>query len=258
MVNMKTQAKTQWWRDVRWDGCLVRPSNVRRLASESLAEAAKNREAVGWQEFAVPTINQHGPSCCGQAWANWFEMLIRREIGRDALKEGEQIDGYAIWRRARELFYGGNLGGGLFLAQGFAGAMELGILPPGTVLLDITPDLDCIITQLKETPLVQGHIVSDGWYEPNPENGCLDHSKLPKPGDGGHATCLMGADPEESDTFIVGQNTWGSDYAFHGYFVMDFKFWSSCYIGEGPFSARLPEGWTAWDGWRKYVTRNAQ
>lgn len=257
MVTMQTKPQTQWWRDVKWDGCLVPAANVRRLSAASPRTESVD-ESIGWEDFAVPTINQHGPSCCGQAWANWLEMMLRRYIGRDALKTGEQIDGYAIWKRAREIFYNGNLAGGLFLGQGFLAAMDLGLFPEGTILVDVEPSLEAIHEQLRISPMVQGHIVTDGWYEPNPQNGCLDHSKLPKPGDGGHATCLMGLDAGESTDFIVSQNSWGGDYGFYGYFTMEWGFWRECYIGEGPCTAVLPRGWESHDGWRKYMTRNAQ
>lgn len=255
--NMTTQRTGHWWAGQRWDGCLARPSNLHRAAG-ALRSAGELPEAVGWQDYAVPTINQHGPSCCGQAWANWMEMMLRRGIGRDALKEGEQLDGYAIWKRGRELFNGGDLEGGLYLDQGFYAMLDLGIVPPESVLVEIDPDVLAITARLQLTPMVQGHIVAKGWYDPNPENGGLDESIPPRPGDGGHATCLMGFTPQDTQPFIVSQNSWGDDYGLHGYFTMSWNYWMRCYLGSGPCSADLPEGWKSWDGWRKYVTRDAQ
>ena len=34
--------------------------------------------------------------------------------------------------------------------------------------------------------------------------------------------------------------------------------WFEGYIGQGPCTASLPDGWKTWDGWRKYVTTNAK
>ena len=254
---MKSELKKQWWRDVRWDGCSIPLGNLQRCAVAA-PEKIKLPEPVGWHKYAVPSINQHGPSCCGQAWANWFEMMLRRYVGMAALQPGEQIDGYAIWKRAREMFYDGKLTGGLFLGQGFAAMVELGIVPPDTTIIDLYPHIAILIEALQSTPCVQGHIVSKGWYEPSPVNGCLDHSKLPEPRDGGHATCLMDPTRKEQWIFLASQNSWGPDYGLNGYFLMTYEYWSRCHIGEGPCTAKLPKGWEKWDGWKKHVTRNAQ
>jgi hypothetical protein len=148
-----------------------------------------------------------------------MEMMVRRYIGMDALKEGEEIDGYAIWQRAREIFYDGKMTGGQSLGQGFEAMLDLGILPPGSMLVDIAPLTDAICLALQETPLVQGHVLHSGWYEPNPENGCLDHSKRPKPDDGGHATVLMAITIKDANTYLVSQNSWGAHYGWKGYFA---------------------------------------
>lgn len=254
---MKNLTNNQWWKQARWDGCLARPSNIQRAAAAA-PEKFVLPQPFAWYKFAIPTINQHGPSCCCQAWANVFEMSLRRYIGPDVLKDGEQIDGYAAWERARDMFYGGNKGGGLFLWQGFEAMLDLGIFPPGTQLVEIEPELEAICDQLQISPMVQGHIVTDGWYDTNPENGCLDHSKLPKPGDRGHATTLYDITVSNDTPFTIFQNSWGPDYGIAGSGVMSWDFWKQCYIGEGPCSPAFPSGWTSYDGWRKYVTRNAQ
>jgi Papain family cysteine protease len=257
MVNpMDNLLKPQWWRDVKWDGCLAWPSNLQKLAA---AESPGKLPAdVGWYDYSVPTINQLGPSCCGQAWANWMEMMLRRYVGKDCLQPGEEIDGRAIWAKGRELFYGGAQTGGLYLGQGFAAMIALGMIPPKSQLLDVDPSIDAMAAQLQKTPMVQGHVVCEGWYHPNPENGCLDHSTRPGPGDGGHATCLMGLSVKNNTVFWVAQNSWGTDYGWKGYFLMTDSMWKTGYLGEGPCTAALPDGWEQFDGWKQYVTRNAQ
>jgi hypothetical protein len=263
-----------WWRHVEWTGCLPRRRHAPRIAAlrrntrRPMPQAAPEIHAppmespaalaYNWSQHAVPTINQHGPSCAGQAWANWLELMIRRHLGQDALKPGEQIDGYAIWKRGRELFDNGSLVGGLTLFEAFHAARDLGILPPDSIMVDIEPTQDAMAQALANTPLVQGHRVSDGWYETNPENGCLDHSKLPKPGDGGHATLLLSPVVQGDKLFWLSQNSWGPDYGYHGYFLMSNAMWQACYLGDGPATATLPVPLTAWDGWRKYVTTNPQ
>lgn len=224
---------------------------MRPYASQEIAP-------LGWFDYAIPTINQHGPSCCGQAWANWFEMMLRKYVGTDCLAPGESIDGYAIWQEGCNIFNSGNMSGGLLLRQGFYAMRQMGILPPDAQLLSIDPTMEAINAQLKLTPLVQGHIVSEGWYDPNPENGCLDHTKLPKPGDGGHATCLMGQSVDDGIVFPISQNSWGTDYGWKGYFLMTADFWNACYLGDGPCTATMPKGWETWTGWKKFVTRSPE
>lgn len=245
----------QWWKNKVWNGCNL-GEGVIDLKSAMTPEDVP--PPFGWQNWAVPTINQNGPSCCGQAWANWMEMMVRRYIGMDALKEGEEIDGYAIWKRAREMFYNGSLAGGLSLNEGFEAMLDMGILPPGSMLVDIAPLTDAICLALQETPLVQGHIVHSGWYDPNPENGCIDHTGHPGPGDGGHATCLIGHTIQKGRIYFVSQNSWGKDYGMAGYFTMSEDEWFEGYIGQGPCTASMPDGWEKWDGWRKFVTMNAK
>jgi hypothetical protein len=260
-----------WWRKVEWNGCLPRRRpithivatrrNLRRPAPAGMVQDEPPQllpqplpEPYNWTQHAIPTINQHGPSCAGQAWANWMELMIRRYIGQDALRPGEQIDGHAIWRRGRELFDGGSLVGGLTLFQAFHAMKDLGIVPEGAMMLDVTAAPAAMCEALLTSPLVQGHLVSEGWYETNPENGCIDHSKLPKPGDGGHATLLLDPVIQDGALYWLSQNSWGPDYGFHGYFLMSDSMWHHCYLGDGPVTAILPDGWTAAEGWRKHVT----
>ena len=259
MVTMNTPLKNQWWRDQVWDGCLINPDlmNLKKLSARPLFQG-NDTAPVGWFNYAIPTINQHGPSCCGQAWANWLEMMLRRYVGIGCLAKGEQIDGYAIWKRAREMFYNGNLAGGLYLHQGFAAMVDLGLIPSDAELVSVEPDVGSISEQLTRTPMVQGSIVSEGWYETNPENGCIDHTKPPKPGDGGHATCIMGMVVKTNAMYLVSQNSWGSDYGWKGYFLMSERFWNLSYIGQGPCTIKMPIGWVRHDGWKKYVTKDPQ
>jgi hypothetical protein len=258
MVTMIKTLKNQWWRDEVWNGCLARPANIRRLSATNQIVPHNSQIPIGWFEWALPTINQNGPSCCGQAWANWLEMMLRRYVGQDCLAKGEQIDGYEIWKEGRRIYNNGDLTGGLFLEQGFMAMLRLGIIHPKSIPISIEPTMEAINAQLTMTPLVQGHVVAGGWYEPNPENGCLDHSKRPKPDDGGHATVLMAITIKDANTYLVSQNSWGAHYGWKGYFLMSADYWDQCYIGNGPFTALMPEGWESWDGWRKFVTRSAK
>lgn len=261
---MNTPSKN-WWTKIRWDGCLFHvygAPNFTRPPLESTGGIPGESLPLPqeWFNEAIPTINQHGPSCCGQAWANWLEMMLRRyhPEGRGVLKEGEQLDGYAIWKHGRKMFYDGIETGGLYLPQGFHALMDLGMLPPGTALFSISTDRNAIFKALAATPLVQGTIVGRDMDFPNPENGQIDESIIPSIRvDGAHATVIMAGLIQNEEPFLCAQNSWGSDYGWDGYFTMTMDHWYSVWIGDGPYTALLPFHWWEWDGWRKYVTREA-
>jgi hypothetical protein len=209
-----------------------------------------------WYQWAIPTINQHGPSCVGQAWANWLEMMIRRYVSRTAFAPGEQIDGHAVWKRGRERFYG-NYNGGMQLPYGFEAMMDLGILPPGTLLISVNKNWNTVCKQLELTPMVQGHHIHPGWFRADHTSGLIDHEPIPSNADGYHATLLIGTGLNEGRKYRVGQNSWGAGYAKDGYFVMTEEEWFEGVMTDGPYTAQLPNGWESWQGWKDHVVKIA-
>ena len=236
-----------------WRGCL--PSYCESgIMRSALSEDAK---PFAWYPWALPTINQVGPSCVGQAWANWLELMLRRYVSRTIFAPGEQIDGHAVWVRGRELFYSGRLTGGMQLPQGFAAMMDLGILPPESLLVAVNKNWNSVCRQLAISPMVQGHHIHPGWFRADRVSGLIDHEPIPAQADGYHATLLMGTGMHGDRRFRVGQNSWGCDFANNGYFVMTDEEWFEGVMADGPYTVQLPEGWEKWQGWKEHVVKIA-
>lgn len=235
-----------------WQGAL-RPKG-RRAARPPAATGARELIPFNWFTWARPSENQVGPSCVGYGLANWWEFMLLRYVCRDIFKAGDQIDGHAAWKRGREMFWMGNMSGGLWLPQGFKAHVDLGILPPGSRLRNVGTDLYSLADTLLETPAVIAREVTDGWFHPAP-NGCIDHA--PKPaGEGGHCTCICGVDLNGPDStpYVWDANTWGIDFAWHGYFCMTWAKHMDLWM-DGPYTVDLPDGWQKWRGWEKYVVK---
>lgn len=242
-----------------WRGCKIRPSITSTIRNgfvqpDTLPE-------TGWSKYSIPTFNQLWPSCVGQASANWLEHMLRRYIGMDVLAPNEQLDGDAFWRKAREMFYAdedgiANYTDGILLDQAFLAMIELGALPKGTHLGRVPTDWNRIYRQLKRTPLIQAHIVHQGWFACNRENGQIGENHKVFPWGGGHATLMVEALTQQRDGvhhhYVMSQNSWGREYGYHGYFLMSLLEWEQCYI-DGPMYAEMPDGWKEWRGWENFV-----
>lgn len=210
-----------------------------------------------WSNFAVPADDQGDePSCVGRAWAGWIECMVRRYVGVHAIPPGWQIDARAIWKRGRNMFWNGDLKGGLWLNQGLAAAVDLGILPPNTIPVRIASNWDSIGAALLQTPCVQAHAVSKGWYASNKENGCLDHVPAPDAGAHGfHCTLLLERLTRESAKFYLFENSWGADWGWQGLGLMTEKLWTWSIMANGLYTASLGSDLTAWRGWEKHLVQ---
>jgi hypothetical protein len=207
-----------------------------------------------WTRYAIPTYSQAYPSCVGHATANWFEMMLRRHVGRDVLKPGEQLDGDAIWRKARTLFYPREKveSGGLLMDHGFKAALALGILPPGSGIMTVHMDVGMVSRMLRTEPVLQGTAVHKGWQSPNPANGQIPFD-LPHP-QAGHATCIVEVLEQDGEPYVLFQNSWGASWGIGGYGLLRADQWEQSLLGPVAV-CKLPDDWTSWSGWRDYVIR---
>jgi hypothetical protein len=213
--------------------------------------------AAEWYDYMVPTYNQEFPSCVGHATANWIEGMLRKHVSMSALEAGEQIDGDAIWRKAREMFWGGSLDGGLLVDQGFQAAIALGILPRDSVVVRIGSSVAAVSHELLQTPVVQGNAVHDGWARPDPSNGSIS-LLMPDPF-AGHATCVVAVARVDAEHYSLPfLNSWtnadGSPWGRYGYGQLRDDQWAQCLMDD-PATCRLPADWTTWRGWERYVIR---
>ncbi len=212
----------------------------------------------------VPTYAQELPSCVGHATANWIEVMLRLTHGRQILGNREQIDGDLIYHRGRELFFPDQPGGGLMLSQGFRAAIDLGILPPDTVVVAVPPTLRDISQALLTGPMVQGHVISKDWRFAHYSNGALPSRYKPNIFDGAHATLLIGVWVRDNVVMIPFLNSWGAQWGWNGVGQMTWAQWRDGYRwlfneqddvmrGDGPYTATLGPEWPTFDGWKQAV-----
>ena len=239
---------------MRFDATKMR--GVRRHPTPTMAAlgATPVSPYSAWTKYAIPTYSQRYDDCAGHATANWIEMMIRRHVGRDALKAGDQIDGEAIWRRARKMFWPKEPveGGGLLLEQGFHAAIAMGILPPDTGVMLVNMDLGMVSRMLRTEPVLQGTAVSKGWNMPNPENGQIPFD-LPNPR-AGHATVIVGVLMQQDEPYVLLQNSWGAKWGMGGYGLLRGDQWEQSLIS--PLCVcKLPDSFADWTGWRDWVIK---
>lgn len=238
-----------------WSGAL--PTGYLFPPTSTLVAGDADPPVSDWIAFCQPTYSQHGPSCVGHAWANWMEAMIRRYVPGKPLGR-MQIDGHAIWLRARERFYASNPDGGITLPQGFAAAKDLGILPLHAQLLAVPHHWPSVGWALTRTPIVQAHHVHQGWVTPSRVNGCLDHAQSPTAADGYHATLRAGRIAQEGRRGYINLNSWGAQWGWHGCFVMTVEEDAEGLMPDGLYTASMPDGWETDTGWQKHLIPTPQ
>lgn len=237
---------------------LTKMIGVNRTRGEHAVLAEMRQTPVqpysAWTRHAIPTYSQTYPACVGHATANWIEMMLRKHVGRDVFKKGQQIDGDAIWRKGRQMFYPREKveAGGLLMDHGFRAAIELGILPPDSGVVCVRLDVGMISRMLRTEPVLQGTAVHRGWETPDPKNGQIPF-KLPDP-QAGHATVIVGVLEQDGDSYILFQNSWGAQWGMGGFGLMRADQWEQCLLGP-VCVCKLPDDWVAWQGWKDFVIR---
>ena len=177
---------------------------------------------VVWWQFARPVANQGAtPSCGGWGPARVREYLLGRQYGRDFLPEGTHIDGTPAWQHIRRRDYGGDMDGGMYPAQAFAGSIAVGVWPVGTETPTVAATPEAVSAALRVSPLIACSMVDDGWMQLSPA-GEQDESDLPGLKATGHMWVVAGLlhDLATDTWFVSGDTQWGPDYGLKGFFLM--------------------------------------
>lgn len=185
------------------------------------------------------------PACVGFSVANVLEHLLGKRIPKK-----KQINGIAIWKRAREMFWQGDLSGGLYPKQAVAACIDLGILPPESQYRVIR-GWGAINAALAKSPLLQAHHIHSGWNKPSLLSGCLDHTGSPSRSDGWHETVLIGMEVKDGTVFMHSQNSWGSKWGRYGFFTMTIDEYLEGQAETGTID--LPRDWASRSNWAKFT-----
>lgn len=226
-------------------GCIPRllSGSMKRIPSRQSA-AGLNDPMNDWYNWIVPTYSQKYDSCVGHAWANWLECMLRRYIRRDIISANRQINGDCIWMHARKKHWGGVMKGGIFIHQGFEAMVDLGWIPEDAILVEVPADFETYNNVLADTPVVQGHQVTSGWFEADPENGCIAHTMKPSMSRMGHATCGISTTIKAGIPFRGLLNSWGDNWGWHGIGLMTDKYWTATALDDIVYTIALPPGRT--------------
>lgn len=228
----------------------IKPSPCRRPATLG---ATPVQPYSAWAKVAIPTYSQRYDDCDGHATANWVEMMLRRHVGRSVFADGEQINGEAIWRHARKMFFPNEPveGGGLYLEHGFLAAIDMGILPPDSGVTTVHLDIGMVSRMLRTEPVLQGNAVHNGWSRAK-SNGQIPLD-LPNP-KAGHATVIVGVLKQGDHYYVMFQNSWGATWGYGGFGLLRDDQWEQCLLGPVAV-CKLPDNWTEWKGWMDYVIK---
>jgi hypothetical protein len=185
--------------------------------------------------------------------ANEAEIMLRRFADPESFKIWQQIDGGAIWKRARRMFYGGDMDGGLYIPEAFQAAMEMGIHAPGTQLRAIPRRKALYSPQFELTPFIDGHDVS-GWLKHGikQENGQVFEGAYPD-GTGGHCTIHVSRMNQDGQNFWQDLNSWGPKFGWNGCFIMSESQDDITGLDANMYYIDRPDGWEQWDGWKQWV-----
>lgn len=208
-----------------------------------------------WFRHCQPALNQSGESCVGWGWTHWLAAMIRRYVDPAAFLGGWQLDGQAVWRRGREMFWNGTFDAGLYLPQGFAALKDLQMVPSESEIIRVATDWDSVGLALLDTPIVQAHAIHAGWFKARTDNGCLDHEPAASEANGCHCTLRIARVRQDLRKFYSFQNSWGAEWGFGGYGLMTVAEDAEGIMSPGLYTARLPERWKSCDGWKALMVR---
>lgn len=239
---------TNFWTKQEWKGMKEVPRDPARMGASIFEPCVP----FTWVPWAIPAESQNGPSCAGHGIANFKEIMLRRYVGEGVFVEWQELDGDAIWRRARQLYYGGNMSDGLYIPEAFNAALEMGIFAPGSKLCTIPRSEAIHSPQFEVTPFVDGHDVS-GWIKHGlqEENGQVFEGSKPD-GTGGHCT-LHVSRLFQVQNFWQDLNSWGPKFGWNGCMIYTESEDNLTALGDDMYYVQEPDGWEQWDGWKKWV-----
>lgn len=161
---------------------------------------------VDSRPYCLLTSDQsNNPACAGFATAGYIEVMNWRRTHR-----AEQIDGLAIYRKAKEL--DGSSSEGTTLEWAVKGAIALGLLPGSTTMRAIRTAQDVQFALHSHGVAIAGFKITEGWDRPNKQTGYIEDSLVVR---GGHAVLLSWY--QLKDENYGWQNSWTENWSVNGF-----------------------------------------
>jgi hypothetical protein len=228
------------------------PRNLRAPGADVLLERCTHHHRVN------PTQSQEGPSCGGNATANWWEWALRTDVPQDRLHDlignkigttAWQLDGDRFWAETRDALAGGGREDGLTMEQ-IARIPKVTGICRAAKIQRIGKDWSLRKAAYLRAPMVLGLATSEAWGEegyyirpilPNPFAG---HAIL---GDGFYVRGGSGA-------FESVLNTW-VPFGDHGHALLNSPYVSYCMVDFAVQWQRPPQWWEDL-AWLEYVIQS--
>lgn len=211
--------KSRYQRCRELQGCLPAESLMESVKLSDVPVPEDDGGMRDWYLETAPTDAQKLPSCVGRSVAQMLMMLRRRKEGRKAITRANVIDGDKIWKRAREMFYGGDMTGGLLLHHGVLAAEDLGYIKAGSYrMFRPDNDIDQIDRYLAISPLMQGTATWPAWDWPDGKNGQIARGTPNRYA--GHATVIVDVQRRQGHRYNIFANSWGPKWGRHGYGIL--------------------------------------
>lgn len=227
----------------------------RNLRMPGVPSADRITERCTHHHRVNPTQAQEGPSCGGNATANWWEWALRTDVPEDHLHDliagkintlAWQLDGDRFWAETRDALAGGGREDGLTMEQ-IARIPKVTAICPLAKILRIGKSWDLRKPAYARAPMVLGLATSEAWAE----EGIYIRPVLPNPF-AGHAILGDGYYVRErTGAFESIYNTW-VPFGDHGHALLNSAYTSYCMVDFAVQWQRPPLWWQDLR-WLEYV-----
>lgn len=224
-------------------GCKTNP---KRIEAKGTDVSPSNWRIIEYYPGLEASQNQYLNSCVAEATVNLLEWHIFMRTSKRV-----HLDGAAVFRAARKLYYDGSDDDGLCVEDAAKALVAMRVLPTSTVINRVRAHSDDMIKALYASPVVTGHLIWDGWFPANlePDNGCVDESQGGQTGMG-HATLCVGTNLHNGTHLFVHQNSWGDYPPMKGLFAMSCSY-SCANMIDDALQLLIPDGWEKGEPWKK-------
>ena len=176
---------------------------------------------ISWLRRVRPGDNQGRSSACTCfALANWLEVMDGVNISDEAAVK--------VWDTKRRAL--GRLpDAGLTVPEAFDSAIDAGWFRPTDRIVAKRNVSDILVRQ----PVISVFEITKGWYNPKPENGCLDHSdEANAEAEGYHCVLLPGILVDLNGVtlpdgpWVTIEQSWGPAHGYHGLVTLNNKLYA--------------------------------
>lgn len=244
-----------------YGGCIMdeQPDTDRLFSAEAVpafdGEFAGRAVSMNWLLYVNPSDNQRADVTCMVRGIAGNTEAVGRWRGA-TIPRGHQIDVHPAYNRAVKDRYNGVEQGGLRPADAMYGAMQTGILPPGS-RTEASKSVGGCMALLNAGPVLLCVWVTPGWYHVRP-NGYLDPLSGTREHLSGHCVLGLGLLQDGPEVYWLCQDWQGPRHGWHGCVVIHWRAWLATCHSQGALGIIRPAGTESWGGWRRLLVDRAE